>query len=594
MASIKQVLRQVKNNVFQYADIEVKVREATSNEKWGVKNSELYEIARATNDYQEYPKLFAMLWKRLNDVQVVLHVQKSLILILFLLRNGSERFIRDCKARIRDIAQLKKFRHFDGNSEEDAKDVRAKAKLVYDLLTDDTKLADERAKAERIRKSGAVTGFGNTTNAQNPGGAEDWGDRIDKNRRESADPFQFEATEKKAKKVTRDEVLFEDSDEAPKEEVKEKKKKKKKEVKETPIESEDEGKKVNEEAAPKKKKKSKAKKEEPVFDDDPFGSAASVPSAAAAYAAMASAPPAAPSSGFDAFGSAPSSSLPTKKASKKKSSGATATASVPAGWDDDPFAAHDFQPGRNEGTPARSSSVPPRAVSPPPRAASPPLAPTRSVSPPPRVSAPPANNEIFDLANQFANLDNIQQTKAVPKKPQNGPSMNQLRSNSVFSPYDPFTGNSSATASSSTSGLDEIFGSTAPAPKTSSASSAGSLDSMLGIPTTKSGAVPLGAPVQPLGMNPMMNPFMATPPSAYPPAYYNPYGAAHHSPFTAPMGMPPQSNGMGVLNLSAPPTQPRPSVDPLSAFTPIPGDADGQKKKSVIKGKANPFDGLTF
>jgi hypothetical protein len=118
------------------------------------------EIARATNDYNAYPKLFQMLWKRLTDTEHVMHVQKvrgtanhyamrlsltrqsrtrplmecalffslfsflpqALILVEYLLRYGSERFIGDARRRSRDIAALQKYKHYDANNQDDAKE----------------------------------------------------------------------------------------------------------------------------------------------------------------------------------------------------------------------------------------------------------------------------------------------------------------------------------------------------------------------------------------------------------------------------------------------------------------------------------------
>jgi hypothetical protein len=36
--------------VYQFEEIEVKVREATSSDRWGVTDSAMADIARATND----------------------------------------------------------------------------------------------------------------------------------------------------------------------------------------------------------------------------------------------------------------------------------------------------------------------------------------------------------------------------------------------------------------------------------------------------------------------------------------------------------------------------------------------------------------
>jgi ENTH domain len=135
----------------QYEPIEVQVREATNNDPWGVSTSAMADIARSTHHHDEYSLLFKMVWKRLNDRDHVMHVQKALILTDYLLRNGAERFINDAKRRARDISALQKYKQYDANNRDVGGEVRAKAKSVYELLTNDAKLAEERARAQAIR-----------------------------------------------------------------------------------------------------------------------------------------------------------------------------------------------------------------------------------------------------------------------------------------------------------------------------------------------------------------------------------------------------------------------------------------------------------
>lgn len=151
MSGVKGILRSVKNVALQYSDIEVKVREATSNDKWGASSSQMAEIARATNDYDSYPLLFAMLWKRLNDQEHYLHVQKALLLVDYLLRNGSERFVTDAKRRKSDLLRLQEYRSYNADGEDVAKNCRNKAAQLYAVLDSDQRIKDERTKAERIR-----------------------------------------------------------------------------------------------------------------------------------------------------------------------------------------------------------------------------------------------------------------------------------------------------------------------------------------------------------------------------------------------------------------------------------------------------------
>ncbi len=55
-------------------------------------------------------------------VCVCVSFSQALILIEYVLRNGSDRFINDAKRRARDIAQLKKYKHYDANNQDDAKE----------------------------------------------------------------------------------------------------------------------------------------------------------------------------------------------------------------------------------------------------------------------------------------------------------------------------------------------------------------------------------------------------------------------------------------------------------------------------------------
>lgn len=154
-----------------FDEIEIKVREATSSDRWGVTDAQMHEIARATNDYEQYPKLFGMVWKRLTDVEHVMHVQKALLLVEFLLRYGSERFVQDARRRSRDIAALVKYKHYDENNQDDAKEARAKAKTVNELLSDERRLAEERTKAAKLKEN--MRGIGSNDYAHNSGGGGD-------------------------------------------------------------------------------------------------------------------------------------------------------------------------------------------------------------------------------------------------------------------------------------------------------------------------------------------------------------------------------------------------------------------------------------
>jgi len=149
MLNVRSLVREVKN--LSYDPIEIKVREATSNDPWGATSTLMAEIAQSTYNYRMYSKCFAMIWKRITDVEHILHVQKALILVDYLVRNGHDRFVADAKKRARDILRLKKYKYYNKDHEDIASDVRVKAGLVHDLLMNDARLTEERQKAEKLR-----------------------------------------------------------------------------------------------------------------------------------------------------------------------------------------------------------------------------------------------------------------------------------------------------------------------------------------------------------------------------------------------------------------------------------------------------------
>jgi len=142
----------------QYTVAEVKVREATSTDAWGPEVSLMREIATFTYKQEDYPKLFAMLYKRVTDIDHIMHVQKSLILIHFLINHGSNRFLRDCKKNLLPhVKKLRKYKHFNINNQDDAELARKEAKKIVEMLSDEELLEKEREKAKKTpRKRNAL------------------------------------------------------------------------------------------------------------------------------------------------------------------------------------------------------------------------------------------------------------------------------------------------------------------------------------------------------------------------------------------------------------------------------------------------------
>lgn len=154
------IRRTIKNVVKNYSDAQIKVREATSNDPWGPSSTLMSEIADLTYNVLAFTEIMQMIWKRLNDHgKNWRHVYKSLVLLDYVIKTGSEKVAQQCKENIFAVQTLKDFQYI-----EDAKDhglnVREKAKQLVALLKDDDRLKNERAKALKAKERFALTNTG--------------------------------------------------------------------------------------------------------------------------------------------------------------------------------------------------------------------------------------------------------------------------------------------------------------------------------------------------------------------------------------------------------------------------------------------------
>jgi epsin len=103
-----------KNVVMNVPEIKVKVRDATSNEKWGPSGTQMREIASATHSYEHFPLIMETIWGRLSSpAKNWRHVYKSLLLLDYLIKNGAQQVVRECRVKIVEIQTLMDFHHID-------------------------------------------------------------------------------------------------------------------------------------------------------------------------------------------------------------------------------------------------------------------------------------------------------------------------------------------------------------------------------------------------------------------------------------------------------------------------------------------------
>jgi len=139
--------RTLKNVVKNFTFAEVKVREATSNDPWGPSTTLMSEIADLTYNVMAFTEIMQMIWKRLNDHgKNWRHVYKSLVLLDYLLKTGSERVAQQCRENLLTIQTLKDFQ-YNEDGKDHGQNVREKSKTLVALLKDDERFKNERTKA---------------------------------------------------------------------------------------------------------------------------------------------------------------------------------------------------------------------------------------------------------------------------------------------------------------------------------------------------------------------------------------------------------------------------------------------------------------
>lgn len=144
--------RNIKNLAHNYSDAQVKVREATSNDPWGPSSTLMAEIADLTYNVMAFTEIMQMIWKRLNDHgKNWRHVYKALVLMEYLIKTGSEKVAMQCKENIFAIHTLKDFQYMEEGKDQGL-NVREKAKSLVNLLKDDERLKNERARALKAKQ----------------------------------------------------------------------------------------------------------------------------------------------------------------------------------------------------------------------------------------------------------------------------------------------------------------------------------------------------------------------------------------------------------------------------------------------------------
>ncbi|XP_010212496.1 PREDICTED: clathrin interactor 1 [Tinamus guttatus] len=170
-----------------YSEIESKVREATNDDPWGPSGQLMGEIAKATFMYEQFPELMNMLWTRMlkDNKKNWRRVYKSLLLLAYLIRNGSERVVTSAREHIYDLRSLENYHFVDENGKDQGINIRQKVKEMVEFAQDDDRLREERKKAKKNKdkyigvSSDSVGGF-RYSERYDPEPKSKWDDEWDK------------------------------------------------------------------------------------------------------------------------------------------------------------------------------------------------------------------------------------------------------------------------------------------------------------------------------------------------------------------------------------------------------------------------------
>ncbi|KAK2584159.1 hypothetical protein KPH14_006590 [Odynerus spinipes] len=151
MWKVREFMDKATNVVMNYTETEAKVREATNDDAWGPTGAMMQELAQATFTYEQFPDVMSMLWKRMlqENKRNWRRTYKSLLLLNYLVRNGSERVVTSSREHIYDLRSLENYTFIDEFGKDQGINIRHKVRELIDFIQDDDKLKEERKKAKK-------------------------------------------------------------------------------------------------------------------------------------------------------------------------------------------------------------------------------------------------------------------------------------------------------------------------------------------------------------------------------------------------------------------------------------------------------------
>ncbi|KAG7086012.1 hypothetical protein E1B28_003534 [Marasmius oreades] len=206
----KAAIRSAKNYTQGYSDVQVKVRDATSNDPWGPTGQQMNEIAKLSWNQQDFIEIIEILDKRLNDKgKNWRHVFKTLAVVDYCLLQGSEDVVRYYKENMYMIKTLREFQFVDEDGTDQGANVRQRAKDITNLLLDDSKIRAQRRGRADARDRMRQTERGNSVPWE---GGGDGGGGSKRGKRSKEEEDLQRAIEESKKLVAQERETAEDRD----------------------------------------------------------------------------------------------------------------------------------------------------------------------------------------------------------------------------------------------------------------------------------------------------------------------------------------------------------------------------------------------
>jgi epsin len=137
---------------------------ATNNEQWGPTGPQMRTVSDLTFNYSDCTQVMEAVWERLEtDITSGANwrnIYKTLLLLDYIIRNGSERVVNEARQNSYQIKSLSAVHFVDSDGIDRGLSIRERAKHVVELLGDTARLREERKKCKQNRDKYS-TAYGN-------------------------------------------------------------------------------------------------------------------------------------------------------------------------------------------------------------------------------------------------------------------------------------------------------------------------------------------------------------------------------------------------------------------------------------------------